>query len=155
MVTAILTLWRRIPPPVQQWLRGAEVAVVTAIVSAFAIAPLTDFTTKTGIAKFVAGIGGAGYAAFRLYVTQSPVQNVVKQVVTTEHATVDDISMSTSKSETTTGVAPTTITNVISSYSSNATEPITRVTGSYTTDSAPVTSEPKSPSVLRTEPHNA
>lgn len=93
---AAIAMWQKIPVNVRQWIKGAEVAVVTALVSGFVAAPASDFTTKKGIMEFVAGVGATAYGALRLYMTQSPVQNVIKEdVVSSVKTQVGAVSQTT------------------------------------------------------------
>lgn len=80
-------LWIKTPLPVRRWIKGAEVAVVTAVVTAFVGAPAADFTTGEGITKFAAGVAAAAYGGLRLYLAQSPLATVVRESVVTEETT--------------------------------------------------------------------
>lgn len=77
----IIAYWQRIPAPVRVWLKGLEVFVLTGVVSALLAAPFADFTTKAGIAKFVGIAVASAGACVRLYLIQSPVQNVIQETV--------------------------------------------------------------------------
>lgn len=106
----ILAVWASIPPKTKQWLKGAEAAFVTAVVAAFIAAPATDLHTTRGIAEFVAGIGSAGYAALRLYMTQNPLPVTVQEKTSTQTLSVGDLSKTTSTTEvTTSGPAAQTV----------------------------------------------
>ena len=102
MIRSLIAMWGHIPSPVQKWIKGAEVAVVSAVVGGFVLLPVSDLTTKTGVFKFVGGIVSLAYGGLRLYITQSPVQNVIKEVVTEQTAKVGDVELTSSSSETTT-----------------------------------------------------
>lgn len=101
-------IWSKLPPKVQQWIKGAEVAVATAVVSAFVATPASDFTTKKGIAEFVAGVGASAYAALRLYMTQSPITVLVKKTAVTKTDAIGELSKSTTVSQTITSGGPST-----------------------------------------------
>jgi hypothetical protein len=100
----VVALWAKIPAKYQQWLKGAEVAVATAVVAAFVAAPASDFATKKGIAEFAAGVASAAYAALRLYLSQSPITALVKKT-TRETQTVGDVSHTLETDITTVGGA--------------------------------------------------
>lgn len=92
MWAKIVALWNNIPANTQKWIKGAEVAVATAIITAFVAAPASDFTTKKGIAEFAAGVATAVYGALRLYLTQSPVAMLVKKTTVSETRQVGEVS---------------------------------------------------------------
>ena len=108
MIKAIVAMWNKIPQPVQRWLKGAEVAVVTGVVSALFAAPAADFTTKSGIAKYAATIGAVAAGCLRLYLAQSPIQNVISEVKTSETLKAGAVTLEHSTSETTSGPTPPT-----------------------------------------------
>lgn len=73
----ILQLWNRLPPRLQQWLRGLEVFVLTGIVTALLKSPSADFTTRAGLAKYFGEILAVAGSCVRLYLAQSPIQTVL------------------------------------------------------------------------------
>jgi len=79
--------WQKIPPPVKQWLKGLEVAVVTGCISAIVAAPFADFGTKAGITKFALTIVATAGGCVRLYLAQSPIQAVLKESVEVKQET--------------------------------------------------------------------
>lgn len=107
--TSILALWNKLTPKQRQWLKGAEAAVTAAVIAACVAIPASDLHTASGIGKCIAGVAASAYGALRLYITQSPVPVTTKHVVETETQSVGDVSVSTSKSETTiSGGTPST-----------------------------------------------
>lgn len=107
--TNILAAWGRLTPRQQQWLKGAEAAVVAAVVASCVAIPAADLHTASGIGKCVAGIAATAYGALRLYIAQSPVPVTTRHVVEAETQSVGDVSVSTSRSETTiSGGTPST-----------------------------------------------
>lgn len=99
--TSILALWSKLTPKQQKWLKGAEAAVVAAVVASCVAIPAADLHTASGIGKCVGGVLATAYGALRLYIAQSPVPVTTRHVVETETQSVGDVSVSTSKSETT------------------------------------------------------
>lgn len=90
-------LWQQVPPKVKQWLKGLEVAVVTGCVTVILSAPFADFTTKSGIAKFAAAIIATAGGCVRLYLSQSPIQTVIKETVTAKQVTQDSTTSVTAE----------------------------------------------------------
>lgn len=90
-------LWQQVPPVVKQWLKGLEVAVITGCVTAILSAPFADFTTKEGILKFAATILATAGGCVRLYLTQSPIQSVIKETVTAKQETKDSVTSVTAE----------------------------------------------------------
>lgn len=78
MWNKIMAVWEALPPKLRAWLKGAEVAVVTAVVASCVAAPVADLHTKRGISEFAAGVFAAAYGALRLYVAQSPLPVAAK-----------------------------------------------------------------------------
>ena len=76
----IYAVWMSIPPKLQGWIKGLEVAILTGAVSAAFAYPVSDFSTKEGIAKFIAVVVAAAGGAMRLYIIQSPFPLSVKTV---------------------------------------------------------------------------
>lgn len=74
----IEAVWLALPPRLRVWLKGAEVAVVTAVLASCVAAPVADFRTKKGVSEFAAGVLAAAYGALRLYVAQSPLPVAAK-----------------------------------------------------------------------------
>ncbi len=108
----VKALWASLPPRTQQWLKGAEAAVVTAVVASFVAAPASNLTTKKGVLEFVAGVGSAAYGALRLYMAQQPITNALVKKTSTETVTVGDVSSTTSTStETVQSAAPVSSPN--------------------------------------------
>ena len=106
MIKYIVALWNKIPPPVQRWLHGAEVTVVIGVVSAVTAAPMADFSSKAGIAKYIASIGAVAAGCLRLYLAQSPIQNVISEVKTSDTLQAGAVTLEHSTSETTSGPTP-------------------------------------------------
>ncbi len=77
----IIAYWQKVPQPVQKWLKGLEVFVITGVVTSLVSAPFADFTTKGGIAKFAGIVAATAGGCVRLYLIQSPVQNVIQETV--------------------------------------------------------------------------
>lgn len=102
MIAKLVAFWNGLPDKTKQWLKGAEVAVATAVVTSYVAAPASDFHSKKGIAEFSAGVGAAAYGALRLYMAQSPIPVLVKQTEQSETTTVGDVSKTTSTIETVT-----------------------------------------------------
>lgn len=100
LIAKVVAFWKSLPPKVQQWLKGAETAVITGLVAYLATYRAADFTTKQGIAEFAAGIGAAMYAALRLYMTQSPIPMLVKKTTSSQTDSIGEVSSTTAKSET-------------------------------------------------------
>lgn len=90
----IEAVWLALPPRLRVWLKGAEVAVVTAVVASCVAAPVADFRTKKGISEFAAGVLAAAYGALRLYVAQSPLPVAAK--VTNPAFTLNSVGVQTS-----------------------------------------------------------
>lgn len=103
MVKVIVTTWNKIPAPMQRWIKGAEVAVLTGVVTAIVTAPAADFSSKTSITKFAAYIAVAAGGCMRLYMAQSPLQNVIKQVSAEKTVSAGGVSVKQTLSETTSG----------------------------------------------------
>lgn len=103
----LIALWDKIPTKTQTWIKGAEVAIVTAVVAYSVAVPAADLTTRKGIAEFATGVLGAAYGALRLYLAQSPVTALVKRT-TKETDTVGEVSHILEISTTTQG-GPTTV----------------------------------------------
>jgi hypothetical protein len=97
--------WKKIPVPLQNWLHGLEVVVVSSVIAAGIGAPATNWHSKESIAKFAAGVGAAAYGALRLYIAQSPVQNVLKQVEQTDRLSTGGVTLEQTKTETLSGPA--------------------------------------------------
>jgi hypothetical protein len=119
MLRWILAQWNALPAPARKWLRGAEVAVTTAVIATCAIAPLTDFHTKAGIAKFAGAVAASAYTALRLYLAQSPVQQMIAEVQETTEKTT----------ETPAGVTTTETANKTTTLSGPAPEMVNRHDG--------------------------
>lgn len=100
MLKLLIAKWNALPAPLRKWLRGAEVAVITAVVASCVGAPMADFHSKAGIAKFVAGVGATAYGALRLYLAQSPVQQVIAEVQQTSEKTVETPAGTTTETAT-------------------------------------------------------
>lgn len=100
MLKWIIAQWNALPAPVRKWLRGAEVTVVGAVFATCAVAPLTDFHSKEAIAKFVGAILASAYGALRLYLAQSPVQQVIAEVQQTSEKTTETPAGTTKETET-------------------------------------------------------
>jgi hypothetical protein len=107
MVKIIVSVWEKVPVPLQRWLKGAEVAVVTGVVMFLATVPFADFTTKAGITKFWVSIGGVAGGCMRLYMAQSPLQNVIKEVTAEKTVQAGGVSVQEKVTETTSGPSPT------------------------------------------------
>lgn len=84
MKAYLLGVWNRIPEKLRTWIKGLEVAIVTGVISGLVTLPTADFSTKAGIAKFAATIATVAGGCLRLYLIQSPIQNVLLQVKTTD-----------------------------------------------------------------------
>jgi hypothetical protein len=109
VVTKVIDFWQSLPPSIQRWLKGAEVAVGTAIIVGCTGVPFSDFTTKHGILKFLASVAVLAYGGLRLYLAQSPLPTLIKQTVESQTLTIGDISKTTTSTETTTASAPTAV----------------------------------------------
>lgn len=96
----VLAWWVKLPEPVKKWAKGLEVAVVAALFTAFASAPIANLTTRTGWAEFIGGTVAAAYGAVRLYMMQSPISMVIKQVETSKTVSVGDITQTDTTKET-------------------------------------------------------
>lgn len=101
----ITSQWSKVPAPMKAWLKGAEVAVVGAVMAACIGIPATDFTDKTSIVKLAGGIAAAAYGALRLYMTQSPLQNVLQQTASSETLTAGGVTLEKKTTETISGPA--------------------------------------------------
>jgi len=77
----IISYWQKVPAPVRTWLKGLEVFVLMGVVTSLMAAPFADFTTKGGIAKFAGIVAATAGGCVRLYLIQSPVQNVIQETV--------------------------------------------------------------------------
>jgi hypothetical protein len=99
MISLIMKQWNAIPKPVQTWLKGLEVAILTGTVSALIAFPASDLTTKAGVVKFVGIVAAAAGACVRLYLKQSPIQNVVEEIAASRTVTVDGLAVKDSVSE--------------------------------------------------------
>lgn len=75
---AIKQFWNKIPAPVQKWLKGLEVAVLSGLISSLVAIPVSDFSTKQGWAKFIGAEFAVMAGCVRLYMAQSPFQNALK-----------------------------------------------------------------------------
>ncbi len=82
VIAKLVALWNRIPAPWQVWLRGLEVFVLTGAGTA-ATAALSggNFTTRAGIFKYIAAVGGSALVCVRLYLAKSPVQTLLVQTL--------------------------------------------------------------------------
>lgn len=87
IVQRISVLWQKIPPPAQKWLKGAEVFVLTGGISAIISIPHADLTNWHGIVTFGSKVAAAAGGCLRLYMMQSPWQNVVKQIFSVSEKT--------------------------------------------------------------------
>lgn len=121
MLKWIIAKWNALPAPVRKWLRGAEVAVTGAIFATCAVAPLTDFHSKVAITKFVGAIGASAYGALRLYLAQSPVQQVIAEVQeTSEKKTETPAGVKTvetaTKTTTLSGPEPTAVADAVNRH---------------------------------------
>ena len=96
MIKKFIAFWNALPPKTQQWIKGAEVAIVTAIVAACIGAPASDFTTKKGIAEFASGVLAAAYGALRLYLTQPIPVGIEQKTTDSETKAVGDVSVTKS-----------------------------------------------------------
>lgn len=101
----LIALWNKLPPTVRKWLQGLEVAVITGAISAIVTIPAADFSSKAGVAKFIAAFTVTVGGCVRLYLTQSPVQNVVKELVASKEVTADGVTTSESVRAVVTGPA--------------------------------------------------
>jgi hypothetical protein len=92
-MNSVSELWAKVPPTVKAWLKGAEVAILTAVVTAAMAFPAADFTTKARIWKFIGICAASAGGALRLYLSQSPIQSVVSETLavkqTATETTVD------------------------------------------------------------------
>lgn len=64
--------WAEMPPKWKVWIKGAEVTVFSALITAL-LSSQADFSTTAGIAKFVSELVTVAYGALRLYLTRSPI----------------------------------------------------------------------------------
>lgn len=97
----IINLWNKVPPQLQKWLKGLEVAIATGVVSALVAAPSADFRSKAGWASFLGKIALAAATCTRLYMAQSPIQNVLVASEKTTEKTTSDTGATTLKTTTT------------------------------------------------------
>jgi hypothetical protein len=102
VLTKLIAFWNNLPPNTKQWLRGAEIAVVTGVVASFVAAPATDFSSAKGVTEFAAGVATAAYGALRLYMTQSPITALVTTKTASETVAVGAVSQTVSSTETVT-----------------------------------------------------
>ena len=100
MLTKLSVWWTNLPQPVKTWLKGAETAVVAALFAAFTAGNIADLHTRKGWAEFVGGTLAAGYGALRLYMMQSPISTVIKQVETTSISQVGNVTQTDTVKET-------------------------------------------------------
>lgn len=107
-MNTIKAFWNKIPAPVQKWIKGLEVAVISGLISSLVTIPVADFSTKQGWAQFVAAEVAVMAGCVRLYMAQSPLQNVI--VATEKKSELTDGNITLTKSE----------TNVVSGPNSNA-----------------------------------
>lgn len=107
MWTKIVAVWDKIPVKYQQWIKGAEAAVATAVIAAFVAAPVSNFHTKEGIAEFAAGVGTAAYAALRLYLTQSPIPVLVKKTEVSVTNSIGEVAVKTTNTTSIVSGGPT------------------------------------------------
>lgn len=115
--------WSKVPPPLKAWLKGAEVAVVGAVTAACIGVPATDFTNKESIAKLAAGVGAAAYGAIRLYMAQSPIQNVLQQTASSEKLTAGGLTLEKKTTETISGPPETALVPGITQKAAALTPP--------------------------------
>lgn len=99
----IIDLWNKIPAKLQTWLKGLEVAVVSGVISALLAAPSADFSTKAGWAKFLATVGAVIGGCVRLYLTQSPLQNVITATEKKSVVTDGNVAVTTTETNVVTG----------------------------------------------------
>lgn len=81
MIRTLIVLWNKTPTPLQKWLKGLEVTLITGLVSGAIAFPRADFTTRVGVGKFIGEFVGAVVVCVRLYMLKSPLQDVVKEVI--------------------------------------------------------------------------
>jgi hypothetical protein len=99
----------RLTPQQVAWLKGAEMAVAGAVASVVLQSITAGFpTTKAGWWKFATIVAGSAYGALRLYMTQSPIQDVLVVKKTTETLQQGDKTLSTSETTAASEVPPTT-----------------------------------------------
>lgn len=103
MLKTLLALWSRLSPKQQAWLKGAEKAAFTGLGSAIFAEPFADFHSKEGIAKYVAAISSAVVVSLRLYMAQSPIQNVIFEQKLSSTTKEDGVTKTDAISTTVTG----------------------------------------------------
>lgn len=99
----LVDMWKNMPPQLKKWIRGLEVAVLTGVVSAIVTSPLANFHSKEGIVKYAAGILVTAGGCVRLYLTQSPLQNVIKETLINTEVEKDGVKLTQTAKETTSG----------------------------------------------------
>jgi hypothetical protein len=102
-MNTIKSLWSKIPAGVQKWLKGAEVAIVSGVVSSLVAGPNADFSTKAGWTKFILTEVGVMGGCLRLYMAQSPLQNVLTATETKSEITDGDVTVKTTQTNVVTG----------------------------------------------------
>ncbi len=109
----VLSWWANLPQPVKTWLKGAETAVVAALFAAFTAGNIADLHTRKGWCEFIGGTLAAGYGALRLYMMQSPISTVIKQVETSKTVSVGDVTQTDTTKETLTQQAAPAVESVV------------------------------------------
>lgn len=102
----ISQFWNRIPPPVQKWVKGLEVAVISGLISSLLTIPTADFSTRQGWAKFIAAEAAVMVGCVRLYLAQSPLQNVLSVTQKKSELTDGDLTLKTTDTNVVTGPKP-------------------------------------------------